>query len=157
MGNNSIGVKDLLRLKHQTNGQITYGKSNLNAREVEQLQELDEKQIQHFKESLAYVRKSWFLFPDWFWVVGALTGIVIMLYTNGTPKMIGGSFILAYCAGKFMYLAGHQEGFTRGYEDGHTVGVNKALGIREEELDDLNERSTEMQIDENLIKRMDKP
>lgn len=122
-------------------------------------EQLEEKQKKDFKETLEYIRKSWFLFPSWFCVVTAISGIGAIFYTFGTSEMIIGTILLAYSVGNYMYIAGHQEGFTKGYKDGFLVGLNNSRGIIEDELDDfydLNEREIEMLIDRCLVEFTDK-
>ena len=54
------------------------------------------------------------------------------------------------------YRAGVNYGFVRGYEDGHTMGVRKAFGISRDDASDMHERAIEMEMDEMLIKGLDK-
>ncbi|MBI5191490.1 MAG: hypothetical protein HZA22_12590 [Nitrospirae bacterium] len=48
-----------------------------------------------------------------------------------------------------------KEGYWCGYESGHKDGIQKALEIPDEDLSDMSERATEMEIDEMIIKGMD--
>lgn len=121
-------------------------------------EELDEKQIKDIKESLAYTRKNWFLFPGWFYIVVALSGIGAIVYTFGTPNMIIGTILLVYSVGTYMFIAGHQKGFTRGYKDGFLVGLNDSRGIMEDDsnvLNDLDEKDIEKLIDRSLVDHAD--
>jgi hypothetical protein len=53
------------------------------------------------------------------------------------------------------YQLGVKYGYARGYESGHEVGVNKALRISQDDLEEMQKRRVEMENDENLIKKMD--
>ena len=150
-----IGVNELFRLKHQANQTVNYGQSTLNAQQVKKLANLDNGQTEQLRESLKMIRKEWWLIPDWIWVCGILVAISLVCISLKPPYLISAFIIFGYCLGQVAFRAGHQEGFVRGFEDGNTSGVYKALGITDEESQDLDERSIEMQIDEAVVKKMD--
>jgi hypothetical protein len=125
--------------------------------QIEQMRELDERQVKQLKEALSFVRKSWWIYPDWAWFAGALAGISVILFVSReTFPIVGAMLVSGYCVLQLGFRIGHQEGFARGFEDGNSSGVDKALGIAAEDMNDILERSIEMQIDDSIIKSMDK-
>jgi hypothetical protein len=46
-------------------------------------------------------------------------------------------------------------GFVRGYEDWHTMGVRKAMGVTPEDAEDSRKRAVEMEMDDMLVKGLD--
>lgn len=151
----TINITDAVRLKHSLNQSITYGRSDLNAQQIEELKRLDSDQILQLNEILSDIRKSWWLTPNWVWWGSALVVIFIILFiSRETLPMVVALFVFGYCVIQLGFRAGHQQGFSRGYEDGHCSGVYKALGIDAKEIKDLHERSKEMLLDENVIANM---
>jgi hypothetical protein len=149
-----ISVKELYHLKHQANQSITYGRSNQNAQQVKELENLTNSQAEQLRESLKMIRKEWWLIPDWVWVCGILVAITLVWISREPPYLTSAFVIFGYCLGQVAFRAGHQEGFVRGFEDGNTSGAYKALGITDEDTQDLDERSIEMQLDDAVIKKM---
>lgn len=130
MEEGTINVADAVRLKDNLNENITCGQKSLNARQIEKMRELNEHQAKQLKEALSSIRKTWWLLPDWIWIVGALAGILIILFVSrNTLPIVGAMLISGYCLLQLGFRAGHQEGFVRGFEDGNSSGVDKAFGI----------------------------
>ena len=63
--------------------------------------------------------------------------------------------LMMYCAEQLIYRSGLKYGYVRGYESGHEAGVHKALGISQDDLEEMRKRAVEMEIDEMIIKKMD--
>ena len=148
-----ISVPDATRLKHTVNQSITFGRSNLNAVQVEELTKLT-------AEDFARVRKEYRE-----WNVNMVSTIALVLLTIGCVVAyfyftLTWVRVVAIGLGisAFYTLAkrdGHAEGYIDGYDGGHEAGIHKALGIKPEELSEIHEFATDMRIDGMLIERMD--
>jgi hypothetical protein len=148
-----LSIKDAIRLKHETNKDITYG--GLNARQIRELEELSQEQYGDIKEAIVTIKKSWWVFPDYlFWIFMLLGGLGIFIFSNTNIRIIA-SIIAVYFLTQLYYRKGVYYGFMRGYEDGHVMRVRKAMKIDKDEAKDIHDRAIEMEIDENLIERMD--
>jgi hypothetical protein len=147
-------IPDAIRLKHSINQGITWGNSNLNALQVENLTKLT-------AEDYARVRKD---YREWNANVVSTVALVVMtlgcviayMYLSNTwVKVVAISLGISF----FYILAkrdGHAEGYVDGYDAGHEAGIHKALGIKPEELTEIHEFATDMKIDTMLIEKMDK-
>jgi hypothetical protein len=142
-------------LKHSLNQDIAYGKSGMNANQIQTMQSINDDSRKQISAELTYISKSWWLFPNWFWVVGLLAGGGVTLYFPQLYALIGGLIVICYCVGQLAYRTGFQYGYIEGFESGHKNGVNTAIGITPEEDKEIQERSIEMKMDKRLIKNLD--
>ena len=151
--NDSMSVQDAIRLKHSLGQSTTWGTSNLNALQVEDLTKLT-------AEDYARVRKDYRK-----WNVNVVSTVMLVLITFGS---VGGCIYLPFWWLKviamsvgiscFYMLAkrdGHAEGYIDGYDAGHEAGIHKTLGIKPEEFAEMHEFATDMKIDDMLVRRMD--
>jgi hypothetical protein len=149
-----ITVEEAIRLKHDLNQGITYG--GYNAKEISDMENLTKEQYSEINRQLSEMRKSWWFFPDYVWVIGIIVSGVCFFYFYQSFVRIAAVVVLAYCIGQLAYRSGVLYGYVRGYESGHEEGIHKALGVPTEEAAELGQRAIEMEMDENLIKKMDK-
>ena len=119
------------------------------------MQNINADSRKQLRDDLTYIRKSWWLFPNWCWVVGVLAGGGVALYFHQLYALLGSLIVMCYCVGQLAYRTGFQYGYIEGFESGHKNGVNTALGITAEEEIEIQERAIEMKMDEMLIKKMD--
>ena len=148
-----ISVQDAIRLKHEINKSIKYG--GYNAKEIQELERLNEKQRAKLGEELAHIKKVWWVFPDWAMVVGFLVAIGSLFYFESVAARLFCVLASIYCATQVAYRLGVYFGFARGFQQGHEEGVHRALGISPEEASEISEKATEMEMDDRLIKKLD--
>lgn len=148
-----ISVPDAIRLKHSLNQSITWGKSALNALQVEELTRLT-------ADDYARVRNEYRE-----WNVNMVSTIAFVLLTIGCVaayiyfsntwvRIVAGSVGISF----FYTLAkrdGHAGGYVDGYGAGHEAGIHKALGIKPEDLSEMHEFANDMRVDGMVIERMD--
>lgn len=146
---------DLVRLKHQLGKSITWGKSNLNALQIEELTKLS-------REDYARIRKE---YADWqrhmnvintYVLVAIVLGCVLMYFfvpygwMRVAAALLGFSCFYALCKRE-----GHADGYIDGYDAGHEAGIHKALGVQPTEMKEMHTMATDMKIDEMVVERMD--
>jgi hypothetical protein len=148
-----ITVEEAIRLKHDLDQVITYRK--YNAKEISEIENLTKEQHSEVNRQLSEIRKSWWFFPDYVWVMGIIVSGFCFLYFYRNYVRIAAVVVLAYCIGQLAYRSGVLYGYVRGYESGHEEGVHKALGVSAEEAAELSQRAIEMEMDEKLIRKMD--
>jgi len=149
-----ISVEDAVRLKHQLNQEITYG-GGLNARKIREMEGLSQEQYAEVNKQLSEIKKSWWFFPDYFWIIGLLIGGFCIFYFDKMIVRVIALVVILYCIGSLAYRSGVLYGYVRGYESGHEEGVHRALGITPDDARDIHDRAIEMEMDEMLIKKMD--
>ena len=147
-----ISPSDLIRLKHQLGKSITWGKSDLNALEIEKLTELT-------REDYARIRKE---YREWHSnvintyvlvvIVPACVGVFFLPY--GWLKIAAVSIGIT-CFAAISRREGHAEGYIDGYDAGHEAGICKILGIKNKEISEMAETATQMKIDDMVVERMD--
>ena len=151
----SVSPSDLVRLKHQLGKNITWGKSSLNALQIEELTKMS-------REDYARIRKE---YADWQKHLNIINTYVLAAFTLGcvfayifvpygwvrvAAVILGVSCFYTLCKRE-----GHAEGYIDGYDAGHEAGIYKMLGIQPEEMGEMHKMATDMQIDEMVVKRMD--
>ncbi|MDP1545347.1 MAG: hypothetical protein Q8L87_04935 [Anaerolineales bacterium] len=146
-----ITVQDAVRLKHEINESIKYG--GYNAREIEELGRLSEEQRTRLGAELANIKKVWWFLPDWVMVIGSIAAISSLFYFDSLTARVVSAFAAICCATQVTYRLGVYFGFARGYQEGQEQGVHRVLGISPDEAQDIDERATEMEMDEGLIKK----
>lgn len=148
-----LSIEDAIGLINNLNQQITIG--GFNAKEISELKNLTKEQYAEVGRQLAGIKKEWWLFPDYIWIIGLIGGFLSILYFQQWIVQIVGLILVLYCTAQLGYRSGVQYGYVRGYESGHEEGVHKALGITPKEAIDMHDRAVEMKMDEMLIKKMD--
>jgi hypothetical protein len=148
-----MSIEDAIRLKHELNQSITY--RGYNAKQVQEMENLTKEQYAEVNRQLSEIKKSWWFFPDYVWVIGIVAAGFCTLYFSHWIIHIAGLMAMIYCVAQLGYRAGVSYGYVRGYESGHEEGVHKALGIAGDDASDISERAVEMEMDEMLIKKMD--
>lgn len=144
-------VEDLVRLKQQVNQSITYGNSNLNARQVTDLQKIDAAQWAKIRQDYAKWNKRSPLVP----IAIALMGAAMWLYFKNWIGVIG-VICAIYALGELFRREGHREGYVDGYDAGFEGGFNRALGISDKEAIEIGEKDTEMKVDDMNVAAFDK-
>jgi hypothetical protein len=148
-----ITVQDAVRLKHEVNRSIKYG--GYNAREIRELERLNEEQRAKLGAELANIKKVWWFFPDWVMAIGSIAAFGSLFYFDGLTARIVFALAAIYCATQVAYRLGVHYGFARGYQEGQEQGVHRVIGISEDEAQDIHERAVEMEMDESLIQKLD--
>jgi hypothetical protein len=150
----NMTVEQAVRLKQELNQSITYGRSNLNARQVTELQKIDAAQWAKIRldyaEWIKGVRVN-ALVP----IAIALMGVAMWLYFKNWIGIVG-VVCAIYALGELFKREGHREGYIDGYDAGFEGGFNRALGIGEKEVTEIHERDTEMKIDDMSVAAFDK-
>ena len=141
-------------MKHEVNKSIRYG--GYNAREIQELGRLNESEQGKLRAELDNIKKVWWVFPDWLMGVAFLVALAALFYLSSPITRIVCGVVSLYCAVQFSYRLGVYYGFMRGYQEGHQLGVHRVLGISDEQAGEINERATEMEIDDKLVKSLDK-
>lgn len=151
--NATMNLADALRLKHSINQEITY--KGLNARQVTEAQKVGVDGWQKVRNDYSVWVKHLRLFNNWVVAIFGFVGVGLGIYLTGWLKAIG-IIIAFYCFAELYKRKGHKEGYFDGYDAGMHDGVNKMLGIDDDESADIHERAIEMKIDEGVINRLDK-
>src|SRR5260370_38524896 len=146
----NLGVEDLVRLKQQLNQSITYGNSNLNARQISQLQSMDAAQWAKVRRVYDEGIKGMHVNSLVLFAVAAV-GIAVWLYFKNWIGVVG--LTCAIYAGAQIFK---REGYMDGYDAGFEGGFNRALGISDKEATEIHERATEMKIDDLSVAAFDK-
>jgi len=150
----NLSVEQALRLKKELNQSITYGRSNLNARQVTDLQKIDAAQWAKVRRDYAeWIKRMRVnaMVP----IAIALMGAAMWLYLRNWIGLIG-LICAIYALGELFKREGHREGYIDGYDAGFEGGFNRALGINEKEAAEIHERATEMKIDDRSVEAFDK-
>lgn len=150
-----ISVQEAIRLKHELGKSITWGNSNLNALEVEQLTKLT-------AEDYVRIRKE---YKDWQTHINVINTYVLAAMVLGCVLAysyisygwlrIAALGIGISCFYSLSKREGHAEGYIFGYDAGYEEGIYKTLGIKKEEMAEMHQMATDMKIDGMLTKRMD--
>ena len=152
--NTDMSVEQLVRLKQELNQSITYGRSNLNARQVTELQKIDAAQWAKIRRDYDEWIKHMQTNPLILFAI-AVAGGGARFYFKHWIGTIG--LVCAILAGGHLFKReGHREGYTDGYDAGFEGGLNRALGINEKEATEIHERATEMKIDDLSVAAFDK-
>jgi hypothetical protein len=150
----SISIPEAIRLKHELGKSITWGNSNLNALEVEQLSRLDANDYAQIRKEYADWQKHLNVF-NIYAALALLLGSLVALYLVTGWLRIVFEVIAALSGYVIIKREGHADGYVSGYEVGFEAGIHKTLGIKNEEIPDMTKMATDMEIDEMLVKKMD--
>jgi hypothetical protein len=153
----NISPQDMLRVKHSINSDIRY--CGLNAQEIEEKKKITPEQWSAARKWYAELAKmyGYRLRIHWYIVAVSLAAFYFA-YPRQPWRMwtaVALAVVIIYMAGKLGQADGYREGFLAGYENGWDNGINKMLGIDEEESRDIHERATEMKIDSGVIAHLD--
>ena len=66
---------------------------------------------------VAEIKESWWFFPNYVFVIGALISIFCVAYFGNIIIQIIGTLVIIYCIGQLNYRAGLIYGYMRSYED----------------------------------------
>lgn len=149
-----ISVQDAIRLKHDLNNSIKYG--GYNAKEIKELERLSEEQRAKLNENLSHIKNNWWLFPDWVMAIGFLVAGCLLFYFQSVFARLFCLIAMTYCATQVAYRLGVYFGFSEGFQEGHEEGVDRVLGISPDDSFEISERATEMEMDDMLIRGLDK-
>lgn len=78
-----VTIEDAIRLKHELNKNISYGRGGLNARELEEMENMSSEQYSDVRKSLSFVKKEWWFFPNYVWIATILLSCVGLYYFAG--------------------------------------------------------------------------
>jgi len=150
----NMSLEQMVRLKKELNQSITYGRSNLNARQVTELQAIDAAQWAKIRRDYAEWIKRMrvnVMVPS----AIAVVGVSAWLYLRNWIGFIG-AVCAIYAVGELFKREGHREGYMDGYDAGFEGGFNRALGITDKEAAEIHEKDTEMKIDDMNVAAFDK-
>jgi len=156
-----VCIADAYRLKHEINQSITY--RGLSAREVKQLKDFSRDDWDKVRKCYDREKRESRLIPNWF-----IGGAMLLLLAAQGYLHRGQSVVLldSWWDGALLVLnisltatligrERHRDGYSDGYFDGLSAGVNKALRISGKEIFDAHERGIQMEIDEDIIDKME--
>jgi hypothetical protein len=135
---------------------ITWGSSDLNALQLEQLKKFTRDDYVRIRKEYAEWQKNLTVVPSY---VYAALGLGALVAWNVSHT--GWVRIVAVVVGITAFYAlcrreGHAEGYVEGYEAGHEDGINKAFGIKPEERKELHEFATQMKLDQIHVRAFEK-
>jgi hypothetical protein len=105
---------------------------DLSISNIRAMQGMNDDRWKQIHSEFAYIRKRWWFFPYWFWVVGLFAGGGCALYFRNLYGLIGGLIVACLSAMMYGSCAGFEEGYIDGFESGNKTGVNTVLGITSE-------------------------
>jgi len=157
-----IPIKDAVRLMHGINEDITYGKSTLNAQQIQELKQIDWKKVRsEYKDWIKYLG----IYQSKLYILFLVFGISIILADNWLSHSTGfsstwfqlvGIIIIIYSTAQSEGRSGHLDGYWGGYESGFEDGINKALGLSQDDLKDIKQRAIDMEIYGGIVNKWDK-
>jgi len=149
----TVSVQDAIRLKHGINKSSIYG--GMNAQEYHKFCKMTvEDWTRVRKQYDAWIRSTRVVSPIWFWIWLA-AGVAATYFFQRWLKLIG-TVILVLTFYQVVRRGDHREGYMDGYEAGRQEGIDKALGITDENAKDAADRRVEMEVDERTISAFDK-
>ena len=155
MAEKGLGIIDAIRLKHRINTErITY--HGLNAKDVSELASMPTEDYRKILMAYAKRHKEWTIIPNFVWYALSIVGVVLVFSSGAWYLKLLGLIFTAYSGLQIGSRIGNYDGFTIGYEWGLTDGVHKTLGIDNKEAADIRERAVEIEMDERLLKKLDK-
>src|SRR5260370_12202586 len=150
----NMGVEDVVRIKQQLNQSITYGSSNLNARQISQLQSMDAAQWAKVRRGYDEGIKGMHVNSLVLFAVAAV-GIAVWLYFKNWIGVVGLTCAI-YAGAQIFKREGHREGYMDGYDSGFEGCFHRALGISDKEALEIHGKATEMKIDDMNVAAFDK-
>ena len=129
--------------------------------------DLDPRVVQHLKTvSEAQWPRIWAKYRRWFrsvtlggqfmrpelmWPAVAAAALIFYV-APGSIRFLCGLFILVIVY-KAIYMQAHGDGYYHGYTDGVDEGVNRVLGLSEEQSRELKERAADLDVEEGMRER----
>ncbi|MDE3156343.1 MAG: hypothetical protein KGN76_14670 [Acidobacteriota bacterium] len=89
--------------------------------------------------------------PELMWPAVAAAALIFYV-APGPIRFLCGLFILVIVY-KAIYMQAHGDGYYHGYTDGVDEGVNRVLGLSEEESLELKERAADLEVEEGMRER----
>ncbi len=114
--------------------------------EIREMQSISIDRLKEIRSELVYIRKNWWVFPNWFWVAGLLAGGGCALYFPNPYALIGGLIVACYSVAQLSFRIGFQDGYIEGFKSGHKSGVNTVLGISPKDEEEMWEIEIESQL-----------
>ena len=111
------------------------------------LEDLKKEQYTELNRQLAEINRSWWLFPNYFWIVGLLIGGICIFYFHQIIIQGIAIIIIIYCVAQIYYRLGVKYGYVRGYESGHEAGVHKGVRISQDDSEEGRKREVETETD----------
>jgi len=151
----TMSVADAIRLKHALGRSITWGNSKLNAMEVAHLTRLSSGEYEAVRKEYAkWHATAWSNYT----LIAVAVVCIVVGYSAGPHVWLR---VAAIAIGIFCFYTlarrdGHAEGYIEGYDAGYEAGIYKALGIEPPEVAEMSEMHTEMQIDDVMVKALEK-
>ena len=150
-----VSLSDLIRIKHQLGKSITWGKSDLNALEVEKLTELTREDYARIRKEYWDSKKPVNVFHTYVLVVIVLACVGAYSFVPYVWLKIAAIGIGITCFTAIAKREGHAEGYIDGYDAGHEAGIYKMLGIKDEQTPEMADMAIKMKMDDMLVERMD--
>ncbi len=150
-----MSVQDAIRLKHELGKSITWGKSNLNALEVEELTKLTAEDYTRIRKEYADWQKHLNVVGNYV-LSGAVLACVVAYFFVPYGWLRGAAIVVGIsCFYILNKREGHAEGYICGYEAGYEQGIYETLGIKKEEMAEMQQMVADMKVDGMLVQRMD--
>ena len=150
-----ISVFDALRLKHHFNSRVTYGRFGLNALEVQAPLKADYTKWPERWKAYSKNRREAVAMLSRPLVLGAALIASVVLYLLDGWLRTGGVALFAIAMYSGIKAAGHREGYFDGFAEGRENALLEFTGITQDDITDVMERATEMEIDAMVIEKMD--
>jgi len=145
-----ISIKDAYRLKHELNKDITY--AGMNAKEISNFKKTSADEWKKIRDDYdKWIKQIRAWGSKTLIAVLVLSGVAFFYFSDWikTASLV----VVLYCIMEIAKREGHREGYIDGFDAGKEEGINKTLGINDEELADVHERAIEMEIDERLVSK----
>ncbi|MGD0281992.1 MAG: hypothetical protein ABSB95_06485 [Dissulfurispiraceae bacterium] len=128
---------------------LKYPAGGLKPKHIAGRWELTQDQHAELKKHLSFIKKVWWFLPDYFLVAGVLLAGLCLVYFPHWSVVSGiGIATITYCLWQLAYRSGVYYGYARGYDEGNASGVNKMLGLSEEDAAEVREWATRTESDE---------
>jgi len=150
-----LSLEELVRLKHDVDKSIPYGKAGLTAKQIGELHKMSAEDWSAIRTEYDGWIKRMRSFRTLTLLIIAAAGVGVWSYFRGWVGLIGLLFAI-YAAIEICKREGHREGYMDGYDAGFERGVNKAIGLSDAEAVEAHHMATEIQIDEHMVGGLDK-
>ena len=154
-----LPLDQLIRLKHEVDTSISYGKVGVNAKTISELHRLSAEDWVKVRSEYGDWYKKMCTFRAVTLYIIAIVGAAVWIYSRAGVWWwiaVAGLLVALYSAAAIVRRGGHQEGYIDGYDAGFERGVNRVLGLSDEEAVEAAEMATEIQVDENMVRALDK-
>jgi hypothetical protein len=148
-----IPVGEAYKLKRAINKSITYG--GMDARQFQDFCKMGVEDWSRLRKEYDEWIRRLRIFGTLALCVWLAVGAGSAYFFEGWLKAIG-VVIMILALYELAKRVGHREGYVDGYEAGRAQGLNKAFGISNETAEEIRERSIEMELDERMIRAIEK-